>query len=75
MPEWGLISNLIDGGGGVPVGMTLFDQKTNAIVFDVNFWHWRAIVEAVRSLGEWWLLGRPRHLSKALAGKKIAQHT
>ena len=30
--------------------MTLFDQKTNAIVFDVNFWHWRAIVEAVRSL-------------------------
>src|SRR5262249_41632095 len=33
------------------VGMTLFDQKTDAIVFDVNFWHWRAIVEAVRSLG------------------------
>src|SRR6476646_4181355 len=31
--------------------MTLFDQKTDAIVFDVNFWHWRAIVEAVRSLG------------------------
>ncbi len=31
--------------------MTLFDQKTNAIVFDVNFWHWRAIVEAIRSLG------------------------
>jgi hypothetical protein len=31
--------------------MTLFDQKSNAIVFDVNFWHWRAIVEAVRSLG------------------------
>src|SRR5688572_10611040 len=30
--------------------MTLFDQKTNAIVFDVNFWHWRAIVEAIRSL-------------------------
>jgi hypothetical protein len=30
--------------------MTLFDQKTNAIVFDVNFWHWRAVVEAVRSL-------------------------
>jgi hypothetical protein len=33
------------------MGMTLFDRKTNAIVFDVNFWHWRAIVEAVRSLG------------------------
>lgn len=33
------------------MGMTLFDQKTDAIVFDVNFWHWRAIVEAVRSLG------------------------
>jgi hypothetical protein len=31
--------------------MTLFDQKTDAIVFDVNFWHWRAIVEAVRVLG------------------------
>jgi hypothetical protein len=30
--------------------MTLFDQKTDAIVFDVNFWHWRAIVEAVRAL-------------------------
>src|SRR5262245_49650498 len=33
------------------MGMTLFDQKTDAVVFDVNFWHWRAIVEAVRSLG------------------------
>jgi hypothetical protein len=32
------------------VGMTLFDQKTDVIVFDTNFWHWRAIVEAVRSL-------------------------
>jgi hypothetical protein len=31
--------------------MTLFDQKTDAIVFDVNFWHWRAIVAAIRSLG------------------------
>jgi hypothetical protein len=30
--------------------MTLFDQKTDAIVFDINFWHWRAIVEAIRSL-------------------------
>jgi hypothetical protein len=33
------------------VGVTLFDQKTNAIIFDVNFWHWRAIVEAIRSFG------------------------
>jgi len=33
------------------MGVTLFDQKTDAIVFDINFWHWRAIVEAVRSLG------------------------
>ena len=32
------------------MGMTLFDQNTSAIVFDVNFWHWRAIVEAIRSL-------------------------
>jgi hypothetical protein len=30
--------------------MTLFDQKSNAIIFDTNFWHWRAIVEAIRSL-------------------------
>ena len=35
----------------MPVGMTLFDQKTDAIAFDVNFWHWRAIVEAIRFLG------------------------
>ncbi len=34
------------------MGVTLFDQKSNAIVFDTNFWHWRAIVEAIRSLGE-----------------------
>jgi hypothetical protein len=26
-------------------------KKTDTIVFDVNFWHWRAIVEAIRSLG------------------------
>lgn len=32
------------------MGMTLFDQKSDAIVFDVNFWHWRTIVEAIRSL-------------------------
>jgi hypothetical protein len=30
--------------------MSLFDRKTNDIVFDVNFWHYRAIVEAIRSL-------------------------
>lgn len=33
------------------MGVTLFDQKTDYIVFDVNFWHWRAIVEAIRTLG------------------------
>jgi hypothetical protein len=33
------------------VGVSLFDRKTDEIVFDVNFWHYRAIVEAVRSLG------------------------
>ncbi|MGZ3439271.1 MAG: hypothetical protein ACXVDD_07135 [Polyangia bacterium] len=32
------------------MGVTLFDQKTNEVVFDVNFWHWRAIVEAIGSL-------------------------
>jgi hypothetical protein len=32
------------------VSVTLFDQKTNEISFNVNFWHWRAIVEAIRSL-------------------------
>jgi hypothetical protein len=32
------------------MGVCLFDQKTNHIVFSVNFWHYRAIVEAVRSL-------------------------
>jgi hypothetical protein len=32
------------------MGVTLFDQRTNSIIFDTNFWHWRAIVEAVRSL-------------------------
>lgn len=32
------------------MGVTLFDHSSDAIVFDVNFWHWRAIVEAVRSL-------------------------
>jgi hypothetical protein len=32
------------------VGVSLFDRKTNDIVFDVNFWHYRAIVEAIRAL-------------------------
>ena len=32
------------------MGVSLFDRKTDDIVFDVNFWHYRAIVEAVRSL-------------------------
>ena len=32
------------------VGVSLFDRRTNDIVFDVNFWHYRAIVEAIRSL-------------------------
>jgi hypothetical protein len=32
------------------VGVSLHDRKTNDIVFDVNFWHYRAIVEAIRSL-------------------------
>jgi hypothetical protein len=32
------------------VGVSLFDRKTKNIVFDVNFWHYRAIVEAIRSL-------------------------
>jgi hypothetical protein len=26
------------------VGVSLFDRKTNEIVFDVNFWHYRASV-------------------------------
>lgn len=33
------------------MGVTLFDLKTDEVVFDVNFWHWRAIVEVVRRLG------------------------
>jgi hypothetical protein len=34
----------------MPVGVSLFDRKTNEIIFDVNFWHYHAVVEAVRSL-------------------------
>ena len=33
------------------MGVSLFDRTTNGIVCDVNFWHYRAIVEAIRSLG------------------------
>jgi hypothetical protein len=33
------------------MGVALFDHKTGGIVFQVNFWHWRAIVEAIRRLG------------------------
>jgi hypothetical protein len=32
------------------MGITLFDQRSDQIIFDVSFWHWRPIVEAVRSL-------------------------
>jgi hypothetical protein len=32
------------------MGVCLFDRKTNEIIFDVNFWHYRAIVEAIRAL-------------------------
>ena len=35
---------------GCFMGVSLFDQASNAIIFDVTFWHWRAIVEAIRSL-------------------------
>lgn len=33
------------------MSVSLYDTATNEVVFDVNFWHWRAIVEAVRALG------------------------
>ncbi len=32
------------------MGVTLFDQVTEEIIFDVNFWNWRALLEAVRAL-------------------------
>jgi len=28
----------------------LMDNETDDVVFDINFWHYRAIVEAIRSL-------------------------
>lgn len=32
------------------MGVSLVDRKTKDSIFDVNFWHYRAIVEAIRSL-------------------------
>jgi hypothetical protein len=32
------------------VGVVLFDQETDDSIFNINFWHWRTIVEAIRSL-------------------------
>ncbi|MEI8197236.1 MAG: hypothetical protein WCI73_15165 [Phycisphaerae bacterium] len=33
------------------MGVTPYDRKTKECVFDVNFWNWRPIVEAIRGLG------------------------
>lgn len=34
------------------MGMTLFDRQTgHEPTLDINFWHWRAMVEAIRSTG------------------------
>jgi hypothetical protein len=33
------------------MGICLFDCKSNEIIFDTNFWNYRAIVEEVRRLG------------------------
>lgn len=32
------------------MGVSLLDRKSKEVVFDVNFWHYRAIVEAIRAL-------------------------
>lgn len=32
------------------MGLSIHDLQTNELLFSVNFWHWRAIVEAIRSL-------------------------
>lgn len=32
------------------MGITLLDEKEDAPSFSLNFWHWRAIVEAARRL-------------------------
>jgi hypothetical protein len=33
------------------MGVSLLDCETNKVKFDINFWHYRAIVEAIRGLG------------------------
>ncbi len=33
------------------MGISLVDKMRSDVTFDVNFWHWRALVEAVRRLG------------------------
>src|SRR5262245_51647597 len=33
------------------MGVTLFDKQRKVAIFSVNFWHWHAILEAIRSLG------------------------
>jgi hypothetical protein len=33
------------------MGVSLLDCETNKVIFDINFWHYRAIVEAIRGLG------------------------
>lgn len=32
------------------MSVTLYDDQTNRAIFRVNFWHWRAIVEAINRL-------------------------
>src|SRR5258708_4194294 len=39
------------------MGIHVSDRQSNEVIFRVNFWHWRAIVEAIRSLG---VLPEPR---------------
>jgi hypothetical protein len=33
------------------MGISLFDLQRDDVTFEVNFWHWRALVEAIRRLG------------------------
>jgi hypothetical protein len=47
--RWGLI--VIKVANGEAMTVDLYDLKTEAHLFRINFWHWRAIVEAVRRLG------------------------
>jgi hypothetical protein len=37
--------------GARHMGVSLLDCQSNEVIFDVNFWHYRAIVEAIRGLG------------------------